>query len=441
MPAESRSNRNHEAPCADRTQDGCRRIPFRKAPAPIRLNLASRLFPRGGAAGRSGATLWVLPLLALPFAVLLAVPLTASSVSQGSIQGVVRDVSGRRVTGARIVLEPGDEIHPATTGPDGAYHFSAVPPGAYSLRVHCPGYSLLKRSGVRLTAGETLTVNLVLHVLPSLGRVQFYSNSHFTAAELENPAAGGGYSDAASTQGARMVRQYIFSGAPRQRANSSEPTPAAAEPSLRSAEALLVRRDFTGAAGEFGIALRRNPRSGRAAAGLGLALYGEGKYTAAIDALERAATLAPADPAPPMLMAEAARFAPARQPEVARRLAAFAAGHAASASGHYAYAIVLWELFRHNHDPQTFALARAECERAASLNPGNAGALNQLGVIYDHQGRWADAVSAYRKASRLDPDRASTRYRLARDLFREGRTEQARGEMKIYETLRSRASK
>lgn len=441
MPAESRSNRNHEASCADGTPDGCLRKPLPNALAPIQLNLASRLFPRGRVAGRRGTIQWVFSILTLSFAVLLAVPSPALSASQGSIQGVVRDVSGRRLSGARIVLEPDTDGHSAATGPDGAYHFNAVPPGVYSLRVQCPGYSLLKQSGVKLTAGDTLTVNLVLHALPSLGRVQFYSDSHFTAAELEDPAAGGGYSDTASTQGARMVKQYVFSGAPGQTANPSGTTPAAADPGLRSAEALLLRRDFTEAAREFDNALRRSPRSGRAAAGLGLALYGEGKYGAAIDALERAATLAPAASAPPMLMAEAARFAPARQPEVARRLAAFAAGHDANASGHYAYAVVLWEMFRRNRDPQTFALARAECERATSLNPRDASALNQLGVIYDHEGRWADAVSAYRKASRLDPRRASTRYRLARDLFREGQSEQARGEMKVYETLRGRASK
>lgn len=390
---------------------------------------------------RGGESLLVRYLLTFLLAALVAVPSLTSAASQGSIQGVVRDVAGHPLAGAKILIEPGAENRKSTTGPDGAYQLKALPPGVYTLRVRSIGYSPLAQSGVRLTAGETLTVNLVLHALPALGTVQFYDHPHFTPAELENPAAGGGYSDAASAQGARMVKQYIFSGSPSSGANSSGTAPASAGPGISSAEALLVRRDFSGAVKDFNAALRRNPRSGRAAAGLGLALYGQGKYSAAIDALERATSLAPSDPAPWLLMAEAARFAPVRQAEVARQLAGFTASHADNASGHYAYAVVSWEMFRHNHDPRTFALSLAECERAAALNPRDAGALNQLGVIYDHAGRWADAVIAYRKASRLDPNRASTRYRLARDLFHEGHTGQARAEMKIYETLQKAASK
>lgn len=441
MPVESRSNRNHGAGSNRGTREICQQSPHLKVKNQNPPSLAARLLPFSDAAQRGRPSLFVLCLLSAFLAALFTLPLPASPVPQSTVQGIVRDAGGRGVAGAKVLLESGKKRRLATTGPDGAYRISTVSPGVYLLSVRCTGYSPLNRPGLRLATGETLTVNLVLHALQPLGGVQFYDHPHFTAAELENPAAGGGYSDAASTQGARMVKQYIFSGAPGSAASPLGTAQASTELGLSSAEALLVKRDFTEAASEFSAALSRTPNSGRAAAGLGLALYGEGKYGSAIDALERAASLAPSDPSPRLLMAEAARFAPGRQAEVSRRLAGFAASHSDIASGHYAYAKVLWEMFRRSHDPATFALARTECERAVALNPGSAGALNQLGVIYDHDGRWADAVTVYRKASRLDPDRASTRYRLARDLFHEGQTEEARSEMKAYESLQKAAPK
>lgn len=365
----------------------------------------------------------------------------APAVRQGEIRGTVRNSSGQGLSGAELQLSCGSLSRSAATNAGGFYHFIDVPSGACTLQVRRSGYSPLQRTGLTVNAGEMLTVNLVLHGTPSLGQVHFYDQSRFAAAELENPAAGGGYSDAASTNGARMLKQYVYSGTSGMASSRTALPLTSGGPAMQPGEAFLLSGKYRNAATWFRAALSRHPRSERAASGLGLAFYGEGRYSAAIDVLERAAAIAPDDPSPRLLMAESARFAPAKQPAVAQQLAAFSSKHRDSAAGHYAYSIILWEMFRRNHQRVTLQQARAECEQAVKLNPRDGAARNQLGILLDREGRIADAIHQYRDAIRLDPDRASTRYRLALDLSRSGNAHGAQSEMNAYKALENKGSR
>jgi protocatechuate 3,4-dioxygenase beta subunit len=77
-------------------------------------------------------------LAALAFAVLamLTPALVGQSAGTGALTGTVTDPSGAIVSGATVTLantQTGQE-RTTTTGTDGAYRFSLIPPGTYRVR-------------------------------------------------------------------------------------------------------------------------------------------------------------------------------------------------------------------------------------------------------------------------------------------------------------------
>ncbi|MGH9378914.1 MAG: carboxypeptidase regulatory-like domain-containing protein, partial [Terriglobia bacterium] len=375
---------------------------------------------------------------------------------QGSVTGIVRSTAGEPLPGAKLILKEGDAILSAVSGKNGAYRFAPTHEGVYTLEVHCAGYADATETAAATAKNRQLTLNFVLKPLSNpkaqpatprgpLGAVGFYESSPFETGQLKDPTAGGGYSDSASIAGAAMVRQYLIPGPSLLPPSNGRSSKSAAggnpsSPAGTSAGAeMLARRDFVHAAAWFRNALAHRPQSARAQMGLGISLYGEGKYGAAVEALSHAASLSPDDPAPRLLLAEAAQFAPHRQPEVARLLRRFTETHPANAEGHYAYAMDLWEIFRLRHAQQTLAQARAENEKAVALTPGFAAAHFQLGILYDQERMTAPAIQQYREAIRLNPALSTAHYRLAQDLLHSGARVEARTEMDSYEKLRDKS--
>lgn len=109
-------------------------------------------------------------MTALRWLVLLAAaPVFAQGVN-GVIVGVVTDPAGAVVPNVRVVLlnEGTGLVREAITNTQGQYAAYALPAGRYRLTVEQPGFQKLVRSGVVLTAADTVTVDLQL----SLGDVQ-----------------------------------------------------------------------------------------------------------------------------------------------------------------------------------------------------------------------------------------------------------------------------
>ncbi|MEX2260804.1 MAG: carboxypeptidase-like regulatory domain-containing protein, partial [Bryobacteraceae bacterium] len=102
----------------------------------------------------------VLALAALP---------VAAQVS-GTIAGIVTDQAGAVIPGAKILLvnEGTAFSRSATTNEAGQYAAYSMPTGEYRIQVEHPGFQRLVRSGITLTAADSLTVDLQL----TLGDVQ-----------------------------------------------------------------------------------------------------------------------------------------------------------------------------------------------------------------------------------------------------------------------------
>lgn len=98
---------------------------------------------------------------------LLLAPISLhAQVVGGSISGLVTDISGAAVTGARVVIrntETGTE-RTLTTGSNGRYSAPSLSVGRYEVIVTRDGLSSQKRSGVDLTVGQSNEVNVVMSI-------------------------------------------------------------------------------------------------------------------------------------------------------------------------------------------------------------------------------------------------------------------------------------
>ena len=124
------------------------------------------LFDRTGAKRMLNSRSSVLAVLILGYAVLCAAPVSAQT-STGVIAGTVRDTTGAVLPGVTVeVSSPAliEKIRTVVTDGEGLYKVVAVPPGVYTASFSLAGFSTVKREGIELTAGITVTVTADLRV-------------------------------------------------------------------------------------------------------------------------------------------------------------------------------------------------------------------------------------------------------------------------------------
>src|ERR1039457_3891323 len=103
------------------------------------------------------------PLWACALALLIAVALFAQAPA--NLRGTVTDPSGANVPGASVtVTGPGGLARVVTTGNDGGYAISGLPPGTYTIRISAPGFSLFESMQIELVATRTTTADAKLTI-------------------------------------------------------------------------------------------------------------------------------------------------------------------------------------------------------------------------------------------------------------------------------------
>jgi protocatechuate 3,4-dioxygenase beta subunit len=97
----------------------------------------------------------------------LSISLIANGqAGQAALTGIIQDASGAVVTGAKVTLTSkltGQTVE-LVTDSSGAYTFTNVKPGTYSLAAEGKGFKRLTHDGIRLSTGETVRLDLQLVV-------------------------------------------------------------------------------------------------------------------------------------------------------------------------------------------------------------------------------------------------------------------------------------
>lgn len=110
-----------------------------------------------------------IPLLFLMLALALwaAMPLPAhgQSTTSGDITGVITDPSGAAIPGATITLTNVNTgaVKVASTGVNGSYRFSLLPPGTYTVNAAATGFTP-RKAQVQVLVGQVEAANLALQV-------------------------------------------------------------------------------------------------------------------------------------------------------------------------------------------------------------------------------------------------------------------------------------
>lgn len=380
-------------------------------------------------------------------ALLIASAALFAQTAPSRITGRVTSAAGIALAGAKISLKDasGKTLASSLTDQQGQYSLPLLDGSSTWLEAECAGYQAAVQTQIQASGGAAAQVNFRLKpsaggASTSLGAVSFYETPAFQTGRLTDPSAGGGYSDQASSVEGKMIGQYLApehtSPPPSALSGGALPDEQALE---REGSVLLRSHNYTRATPFYREAGSRYPRSARLAAGLGISLYGQGQYSAAVDSLCRAARLGPEEASTYVFLAEAVQLMPQSNADAERLVKSFADQHPRNAGGHYAYALTLWRNFRLKRDGASLAAAEAELKSAVQLDPSLALAHFQLGLVYDQERSTGRAIQEYRAAERIDPNFTGVHYRLAQDEERAGAKEEAEEELKTYMRLRAGA--
>ena len=99
---------------------------------------------------------------------LAAAPLSAQSITSGSIEGTVRGDDGRAIAQAIVAVTPvgAGSSYEATTTSSGTFSLGVVQPGSYEIRVEALGYRPLVARVLTVAGGERSSLALTLTASP-----------------------------------------------------------------------------------------------------------------------------------------------------------------------------------------------------------------------------------------------------------------------------------
>ncbi|HCX31939.1 MAG TPA: TonB-dependent receptor, partial [Blastocatellia bacterium] len=97
--------------------------------------------------------------------VLLSAVIGLAQQARGTLRGVINDELGATIVGATVTLtDPSGVEKTTTTNNEGAYVFSGLAPGKYSLRAAATGFAVSDPTEVNVTAGQRQSLDLTLKV-------------------------------------------------------------------------------------------------------------------------------------------------------------------------------------------------------------------------------------------------------------------------------------
>src|SRR5438034_9736156 len=98
--------------------------------------------------------------------VLLALPVALAQVTTATVYGTIVDASGAAVPGtvATFVHEGTGAISTARSNAQGQFTASLLPVGSYTVTLEAKGFKASKQTGLSLTAGQQLQLDVSLDI-------------------------------------------------------------------------------------------------------------------------------------------------------------------------------------------------------------------------------------------------------------------------------------
>jgi tetratricopeptide (TPR) repeat protein len=161
----------------------------------------------------------------------------------------------------------------------------------------------------------------------------------------------------------------------------------------------------------FRYGVEKYPRSAKLMVGLGVTLYAESKYDDAVETLCAAVDLDPADPKPFQFLGKVSMVSPALMPDIRKRLERFVQLYPSNGPAIYYYSMSLWQR-SHDESAADFGKVEALLKQSIAADPDFYEAHYQLGILYQDQLKYPDAIQEFVKTVRLRPDFNRAHYRL-----------------------------
>jgi len=199
---------------------------------------------------------------------------------------------------------------------------------------------------------------------------------------------------------------------------------------------LLLHRTLPPAIEVFERAVERYPESSRLAIGLGIALYYQGKYDEAVKALLKATDLTPSDPRPYFFLSKAYDSSPSQARDVVERFRRFQELQPGNGQALYYYAISLWKGKRAQDPSLDLDEIESLLKKSVALDPTLAESHLQLGNLYSEKRQYAQAISEYERALKLNAELADAHYRLGQAYVRVGEKDRAQEQFQLYQRMR-----
>ncbi len=201
------------------------------------------------------------------------------------------------------------------------------------------------------------------------------------------------------------------------------------------ATGLLRHKGFQQAIQIFEFGAGKYPQSARMRVGLGIAYYSHGRYDDAVRSLCQAVDLSPKDRKALDFIGKMYDVSPAMADEVTRRLAEFARLYPDNAYANYYYALSLRKRSLGSDRKQGGSEPERLLTNAVKIDPEFAEAHYQLGLLYQDEGKPAQAIAEYEAAVRIQPNLKQAHYRLGRLYRSQGDIRRAQKEFDVVRSL------
>ncbi len=134
---------------------------------------------------RAGLLLWLLSV-----SLLVSRPVFAQGAAGATVRGTVTDPDNALIPGATVTLTPATgRALTATSGADGGYVFNTVPAGTYSLTVTMKGFASYVKQGLRIAAGQALTLDTKMAIQTTNQEVQVTAQGTQLSVDQDNNAS------------------------------------------------------------------------------------------------------------------------------------------------------------------------------------------------------------------------------------------------------------